>query len=207
MSTTDDLIEQLAASAPPPQRSLGRFLLPLAMAMLLCTFGVAMLLEGAFAPAASDGLAPIMVKWGFSLALLAMSAGALWAIGQPGRRTSEATRALAIPFALVALLLVLELVVGGRPFPGTTWQRCLIAMAMMSPLAFAGAIMAARWLAPTQLRRAGMVAGLYGGAVAMTAYVPFCPGHGMAYLAVFYCLPILAMAGLGWILGPRLLRW
>jgi hypothetical protein len=107
----------------------------------------------------------------------------------------------------VAALLVLDLAVGRSEFPGTTWRTCLIAMGVMSPIAFAGAILATRWLAPTQPRRAGLVAGLFGGAVAMSAYAPYCPEHGIAYLAVFYCLPILAMAGLGWILGPRLLRW
>ena len=46
-----------------------------------------------------------------------------------------------------------------------------------------------------------------GGAVAMAVYSPYCPERGALFMAVFYCLPILAMAGLGWLLGPRLLRW
>jgi len=41
----------------------------------------------------------------------------------------------------------------------------------------------------------------------MTAYAPFCPGEGALYFVTFYLLPILAMAGIGWLAGPRLLRW
>lgn len=208
MSDIDTLVDQLASDgAAPPAGSLARFLVPLAGAAMVCALAVATVLDGAFASAATDGFSPIVVKWGFSLAVLLLSAFALWAIGKPGRRTDGVIYALAVPFALVAALLVLDLLVGNSAFPGTTWKTCLSAMALMSPIAFVGAVFATRWLAPINLRRAGLAAGLFGGAVAMTCYAPYCPEHGMLYMAVFYCLPILAMAALGWLLGPRLLRW
>ena len=50
-------------------------------------------------------------------------------------------------------------------------------------------------------------AGLFGGALSMTAYAPFCPELGMTFMTLYYCLPILVMAGIGWMFGPRLLRW
>ncbi len=208
MTDTNSLIDQLAnRGAAPPANALARFVAPLAAAGAACVLGAALALDGAFAAMAADGIRPMIVKWGFSLALLLLSAFALWAMGRPGRRTRGAMVALGVPFGLVAALLLLDLAVGNTAFPGTTWQTCLAAMAVMSPMAFAGAIVATRWLAPTKLRRAGLAAGLFGGAVAMTAYAPYCPEHGMLYMAVFYCLPILVMAGLGWLLGPRLLRW
>lgn len=67
--------------------------------------------------------------------------------------------------------------------------------------------MATRWLAPTELRKAGAVAGIFGGSVAMSAYAPFCPELGMLFMTAFYILPILVMAGIGWLTGPKLLRW
>lgn len=208
MTPTDRLIDELAeGGGTPAGHSLPRFLAPLAMAMAVCALGVALLLEGAFAPLSTHGMLPLTIKWAFSGALILLSAAALWLLGQPGRHTQGAMATLAIPFALVVALLVLDLTVGEQSFPGTTWRTCLLAMAIMSPIAFAGAIMAMRWLAPIHLHRAGLAAGLFGGAVAMTAYSPFCPELGMLYMAVFYCLPILAMAGLGWLLGPRLLHW
>lgn len=208
MTDTDSLIDQLAkAGAMPPEGALMRFILPLLVGAALCLTGTSLVLDGAFGSTATNGFSALIVKWGFSLAVLLSSAFALWAMGKPGRRTSGALYALSVPFVLVAALLVLDLLVGNSPFPGETWRTCLAAMAMMSPIAFASAIMAARWLAPTKLHQAGAAAGLFGGAVAMTAYSPYCPEHGMLYMAVFYCLPMLAMAGLGWLLGPRLLRW
>ncbi|WP_338244518.1 DUF1109 domain-containing protein [Aurantiacibacter hainanensis] len=208
MRQTETLIDSLAhEGGAPPAGALARFAGPLVVAALLCALGVSLVLEGAFSSSAINGYAPIFVKWGFSIALVLLSGSALWAIGHPGKRTGGALIALSVPFILVAILLALDLAVGERTFPGETWRRCLSAMTIMSPLAFAGAIMATRWLAPTNLRLAGLAAGLFGGAVAMTAYSPYCPELGMAYMAVFYCLPILAMAGIGWMIGPRLLRW
>lgn len=208
MTDTESLIDSLARNgAAPPANALARFSAPLVAVALACGLGVTLALEGAFDSTSPHGFAPIFVKWGFSLALLLLSGFALWAIGQPGRQTGGAMVALAVPFLLVAVLLALDLALGEPPFPGDTWRRCLAAMTIMSPLAFAGAILATRWLAPINLRRAGLVAGLFGGAVAMTAYSPFCPELGMVYMAVFYCLPILAMAGIGWMIGPRLLHW
>lgn len=208
MNGTDFLIDTLAREgAAPPANALARFITPLAGAIVLCVLGAALVLDGAFAAARQNGISGMVIKWGFSLALLALSAFALWAIGKPGRRTGAAMVALAVPFALVGVLLVLDLLAAEAIFPGKNWRECLAAMGIMSPVAFAGAIVATRWLAPTNLRRAGLAAGLYGGAVAMTVYAPYCTQHGMLYMAVFYCLPILFMAALGWLLGPRLLRW
>ncbi|APE28538.1 NrsF family protein [Aurantiacibacter gangjinensis] len=208
MTDLDNLLDRMAADgAAPTKQANWRFVQPLIFAALACAFGVAIVLDGAFATVADAGMGPMFVKWGFSIALLLLSALALWVIGRPGRPTGSMMLAVAVPFAFVAALLALDLSMATSGFPGEAWQRCLTAMAVMSPVAFAGAIVAARWLAPTNLRRAGLVAGLFGGAVAMTAYAPYCLGSSMLYVAVFYILPILTMAGLGWLLGPRLLRW
>lgn len=208
MTTIDSLLDRLAdESAQPPAGMAWRFALPLLVVMLACALGVALVLDGAFASVASDGAGPITVKWGFSIAVLLLCGGALWVLGKPGRPSRWAVAALAIPFVPVVALLGLELSLAGPRLYGETWAQCLAAMLVMSPVAFAGAVWAMRALAPTNLRQAGLVAGLFGGAVAMTAYAPFCPERGMLYMAVFYCLPMLAMAGIGWLAGPKILRW
>jgi hypothetical protein len=208
MTNTASLIDRLVDEGP---RSKGghtqRFALPLLAAFGLCIMGVALTLDGAFATLESEGIGSIGVKWGFSLALLGLGAAALWVLGKPGRPTRQAVYALAIPFIPIVVLLALELTIAG-PLPfGETWRECLAAMLVMSPIAFAGAVLAMRALAPTDLRRAGLAAGLFGGAVAMTAYTPYCPERGILYMVEFYCLPIMAMAAFGWAAGPRLLRW
>ena len=208
MTTIDTLLDDLANDgASPPANARWRFAAPLIAAILACAAGVVILLDGAFASVVDAGMGPIFVKWGFSIALLLLSAIALWVLGRPGRPNRAALATIAVPFLLAAALLAVDLAVATPIFPGETWRQCLTAMLVMSPIAFAGAIIGARWLAPTNLRKAGFVAGIFGGAVAMTAYAPYCPERGMVYMAVFYVLPILTMAGIGWLTGPRLLRW
>ncbi len=208
MSSTDSLIDRLATDGATPRTgSLARFAAPMVGAAAICAALVIFALDTPFSTVSSDGFSPIFVKWGFSIALLLLSGFALWFIGRPGRSTGGALATLAVPFVLVGALLLPDPLIGQHSFPGETWRRCLTAMAVMSPIAFAGAILGARSLAPVRLRRAGFAAGLFGGAVAMTAYSPYCPERGMLYMAVFYCLPIITMAAIGWVTGPRLLRW
>ncbi|QZH74955.1 MAG: DUF1109 domain-containing protein [Erythrobacter sp.] len=208
MTDIDALIDRLAEDGViPPQGAARRFALPLLAAMILCVLGVALVLDGAFASVGANGIGPITVKWGFSIAVLLLSVGALIVLGKPGRSARWAIGALAVPFIPVVALLGLELAMIGPVIEAPTWRRCLTAMLVMSPLGFAGAVLAVRALAPTDLRRAGLVAGLFGGAVAMTAYAPFCPELGMLFMATLYCLPMLAMAAIGWLTGPKLLRW
>ncbi len=208
MRETDDLIASLAREDGAPEKGAQtRFLLPLAGAALICAIAMLAWPDLQLAPLHERGMASLVFKWVFSLVLMLGGAFALHALGRPGRDARLRVAALAVPFAVALVMLAVGYAHAGEGFPGATWRTCLAAMSIMSPIGFAGAIMATRWLAPTRLRTAGLVAGLFGGGVAMAAYAPFCPEHGMAYLAVFYCLPILAMAAIGWLAGPRLLRW
>ncbi len=208
MTSTDDLIGTLATQgAPGHGAGAARFALPLLAALALCVLATGLALDGAFSPYADTGLAPLLFKWGFSLWLVLLAPLALWLLGRPGREARWTLIALAVPFAATSALFAIALLSTRQEFPGEAWQTCLAAMTILSPLAFGGAIIAVRMLAPTDLRRAGIVAGLFGGGVAMTAYAPFCPGSGMLYMMAFYCLPIAAMAALGNFAGPRLLRW
>ena len=209
MNGIDSLIDSLADDGASPMESHRlRFVWPLLAAFALCAVGAASVFDNAFGTVARDGLGPIAVKWGFSLALVLMAPIALWILGKPGRPSGWSVAFLAVPFVLMLALFAVDLSArGATGFPGTTWRNCLAAMTVMSPLAFGGAVYAMRALAPTHLGRAGLVAGLFGGGVAMTAYSPFCPESGMLYVMVFYLLPITVMASLGWLLGPRLLRW
>lgn len=212
MTDLNILIDRLAddfafSPAFSPAGAARRFAVPLMAVMALCGLGVVLVLDGAFASVAINGVGPIMAKWGFSVAVLLLSIGALFVLGEPGRPTGWAFGALALPFVPVVALLGLELAMIGPVIEAPTWRLCLTAMLVMSPMGFAGAVLAVRALAPTDLHRAGLAAGLFGAAVAMTAYAPFCPGLGMRFMALFYCLPMLAMAGIGWLAGPKLLHW
>ena len=208
MTNTDDLITSLAADgATAPAHSLRRFLLPLIAVSLVNALLLLLILGEPFAAIAQYGIGPMVVKWGFSLPLAFGAAYALHALGKPGVNAKNRILFLALPFIAAGVLLGVDLANNGGMFPGRTWAQCLAAMGVFSPVCFAGAVLAARWLAPTELRKAGGVAGLFGGGMAMTCYAPFCPELGMLYMFSFYVLPIMAMAGLGWLFGPKLLRW
>lgn len=208
MTNTETLIDQLSKDGASPDRgNRGQFAYPIMAVLVLCAAGVLLVFGEPFAAVDAYGIGPMVVKWGFSFALLLLCAGAMWILGKPGRSARWPTVALAVPFIPVAALLMFELAIAGPLVRGETWLQCLLAMAVMSPIGFAAAMLAMRSLAPTNLRRAGLVAGLFGGSVAMTAYSPFCPELGMSYMTVFYILPIFVMAAIGWLAGPKLLRW
>ncbi|VVT14051.1 NrsF family protein [Erythrobacter sp. EC-HK427] len=208
MTDLEALIDRLADSgAQRDPRHAVRFFALLLGAVVLGGAATALVLEDAFASVTLYGVGPIAVKWGFSFTLLLLAGAALFVLGQPGKPGKAAMIALAVPFVPVVALLAFEVSMRGFVADGATWRSCLAAMTIISPPAFGLAVLAMRSLAPVNLRQAGLVAGLFGGAVAMTAYAPFCPELGMGYMTAFYVAPILAMAAIGWLTGPRLLRW
>lgn len=208
MNTTDDLIAKLAAEPARPARARAlAFGVPLAAAVALGFVLLIFVLGDPFADVTRRGAGPLAAKWAFSGLLMCSCAAALYQLGHPDRRAGWLLAVPVLPFAVFALLAVAELVGVMAPFPGATWATCLMAMAVLSPLGFGAAVLALRSLAPVHQDEAGFVAGLFGGALAATAYAPFCPESGAIYYLVFYGLPMLTMAGLGWLLGPRVLRW
>jgi hypothetical protein len=72
---------------------------------------------------------------------------------------------------------------------------------------FVSSVYIVRGFAPTRLRATGAVLGLLSGAVAALIYTLHCPELHPAFLVFWYGLGMLIPAGLGWLLGERLLRW
>jgi hypothetical protein len=64
-----------------------------------------------------------------------------------------------------------------------------------------------RGLAPTRLRETGAVIGLAAGGAGAFAYAWHCTETGAPFLAVWYTVGIALAALLGWLAGPRVLRW
>ncbi len=208
MIDTDDLISGLANEGAKPVENMTRkFVLPLVLAVLFCATVLLLIFGEPFKTVAIYGPGPMIVKWGFSLPLMIGGGFALFTLGKPAAALRWWITVLVLPFAAFLVLLGLYVANPSGSFPGQTWGQCLIAMATLGPLSFVSAIVATRFMAPTNLRLAGFVAGLFGGGVAMSAYAPFCPELGMMYMGTFYVLPITIMAAVGWFLGPKLLRW
>lgn len=118
----------------------------------------------------------------------------------------------ATPVALLAVMAAAEL--AGTPrrdwltmWLGATWRICPWLVLLLSVPIFAGLLWSFRRLAPTRLRAAGAAAGLTAGTWAATLYCLHCPEVSAVFVLTWYTLGILLSAGLGAVLGPRVLRW
>jgi len=140
---------------------------------------------------------------------------AVWACERLARPAGDArARAawllapLAAILALAAWRLALAPVADWRSLVmGHSARLCpwLIIAASLAPLA--ALLWAVRALAPTRLRLAGLMAGLAGGGLGAAAYCLHCDEMAAPFLAAWYTLGIAAAGALGWLAGPRLLRW
>jgi hypothetical protein len=147
----------------------------------------------------------MMILVGAGTALLAK----LIRPGQDGRRLYLAIFLVfvAIGLAGVVALAVQPSAAWGRMIMGTQWAMCALCIPLFATVPFAALIWALRWGAPTNLRRAGAVAGLVAGALGAVAYAFHCPDDSIPFIALWYGAMVALCAGIGAILGPRLLKW
>ena len=95
----------------------------------------------------------------------------------------------------------------GRAALGGTARSCLVAVTLIALPLLGGALWALGRGASTRPRASGALAGLLAGAIAAAIYALHCTETSPLFYAIWYGLAILAVTGLGAVLGPRLLRW
>ena len=88
-----------------------------------------------------------------------------------------------------------------------TWRVCTLNIALISVPVFVAALVALRQLAPTRLAVAGACAGAMAARRARRCMRCIAPRLALPFLAVWYVAAIALVAGLGAVLGRRLLRW
>lgn len=211
---TDRLIDRLARDlAPVPRRArAGRLALGIAgggavtLALVAVTLGIRPDLR-----IAMHGFS-FWMKWSYTISL-GIGAVALTArLARPEPVRLARFSPVALPFLLLAVVGVAEMVQAPRHdwlamWLGTSWKVCPWLVLILSAPIFAGLLWSFRRLAPTRLRAAGAAAGLTAGAWAATLYCLHCPEVSALFVLTWYTLGILLAAGLGALLGPRLLRW
>lgn len=211
---TDDLIVALAADLTPvePGRADRQFLMKL-MAGAVAAFAAMLLWLGPRPDIASAVALPMFwLKLAFPASLAVAALVVLYRLSFPGVQLGRAPIGLALPPALVWMMAgaaLLMAVPGDRLalVLGETWQECPTTIAILSVPAAAMTFWALRGLAPTRLALAGGMAGLFAGAAAAFAYALHCPEMEAPFLAVWYVLGMLLPAGIGALLGRRLLKW
>ncbi|MFP5329652.1 MAG: NrsF family protein [Alphaproteobacteria bacterium] len=214
MTTTDELIRHLAADVIPLRQGavLRRLAAGIAVGALAAWAALTTVLGPPLQAVPATGAAAFTMKLLFSVTLFAAAFALLFIAGRPGRSVGNRWLWLLPPIAVVAVSAAMELSIAGPSardelWLGSTWQTCLLAIALLSVPIFAGVIWAFQWLAPTRLRLAGLLAGLTAGSAAAILYALYCPETTATFLLSWYSLGILASGLVGSLAGPRLLSW
>ncbi len=211
---TDDLIGRLASDLRPTPRLVVMRRLALGAGGGAAASALLTRATLGFRPdmAQAAGEAMFWVKLAYVLALAGV---ALWACERLSRPDGLARGRIA--WLLAPLLGILALagwqlarapasmrmsMMMGHSAHVCSW--CILACSLPPLL---GLIWAVRGLAPTRLRLTGTLLGLAAGGAGAAAYALHCDEATAPFLALWYSLGVAAPALVGWLVGPRLLRW
>jgi len=211
---TNELVDTLSADLVPVSRwhVPGRLLLGLgagsgvSIVLVLATLG----LRPDMPHAVETGMFWMKLVYPLSLTLIAgLSAERL---ARPAASARARTAWLAAPLIAVFGIACIELALAPAPVRMTLLMGGSARVCPLLVLAFAipplaGLVWAIRGLGPTRFREAGAAIGLAAGGAGAFAYAWHCTETGAPFLALWYTVGIAAAALLGWLLGPRLLRW
>lgn len=211
---TDDLIALLAADTAPVRRAAASKQLAIGMALGIPLAILTMLLTlGTRPDLAQAMLLPMFwMKVLFPAAVACAGFATLTRLARPGVSARSGAIATLLPLLLLGLMAIwayADAPAAARAAMvwGESWRVCTLSIVLISVPIFAAAFASLRRLAPTQLTRAGACAGVLSGAAGAAVYAFHCPETALPFLAIWYVAAIAASAGLGAVLGPRLLRW
>lgn len=154
----------------------------------------------------------LFLKLAFTMVVLVPASIFLIRLARPGGESRTPMTLLALPFIGIMLLAAIslaltpsshwhEVVLGGQ------WLECLLSIPIIAVVPFAVIIWVVRQTAPTDLARAGALAGLVAGTVSAIGYALHCTDDSLPFIALWYSGTIALCTVAGAKLGPRLLRW
>lgn len=156
--------------------------------------------------------AMLWIKLGYTAALALVGACAIERLARPLGATGHRVAWGLVPLVFIVLFSMWQMttappasratLVMGASAVSCPW----LIIATAAPM-FAALIWVLRGLAPTQLALAGLFAGFTAGAAGAMLYALHCPEMGAPFVAVWYTMGIAAAGLVGWLTGPRLLRW
>jgi hypothetical protein len=211
---TDDLIAMLGTNVEPIGRGLvGRTISIAVAAGAVIALGFMLVGLGIRADLTTTRATVfLLLKVAFALAVVGVAVRYLMRLARPGAERGVSPLAITVPFAAIVLLGAISL--GAAPsshwdnmIVGDQWLECLLSIPIIAIAPFAVTIFAVRRAAPTNLVRAGAVAGLIAGGVSAMAYALHCTDDSLPFVAVWYGGTIVLCTLAGAALGPRLLRW
>lgn len=211
---TEQLILKLAQDLPAVRRHAVARRIALGLlcgALITAAMVVSLLHLRPDLPTAVHGFA-FWMKWVYTMSLGALAIAATARLARPTGLSLRPLWPLALPVLLLTGVGIGELVRTPAHqwlamWLGHSWKVCpWLVLALSLPI-FIGLLWSFRALAPARLRAAGATAGLAAGAWAAAIYCLHCPEVSALFVLTWYTLGIALAAGLGALLGPKLLRW
>ena len=151
-------------------------------------------------------------KFVFTIALAVSAFALIRALSTPSASTARRAAWMATAPLLVAVAVILELFA----VPEAQWGTRLVGSNMMIcmtfiPLIGIGPLAVFLWMlrygAPTRPVLAGAVAGLLAGGLSATFYAAHCFDDSPLFVATWYTIAVLILAGLGALGGRLFVRW
>lgn len=211
---TDQLIDILSSNLEPVDQSRAQRALRialaigggLAVALIAVALGMRTDLEE------TGAVLFLVLKLAFTLGVVALATAHLRKLVRPGGERETPLVYASLPLLVVIVLAAVALASAPSShwhglIMGNHWVDSLISIPLVAVVPFAALVWAIRRGAPTNLAKAGAVAGLLAGGISATAYSLNCTDDSLPFIAVWYggTLAICTLAGAA--LGPRLLRW
>lgn len=211
---TDELINALAADNATKAAPIGRTLhiaLAIGAAAAVALFVNLLHMRSDFGHAITHDLR-FMFKFVFTLGLAVAGALLVVRLSRPEGRPGALIWLLAMPLALLALAVGLEMIV----VPADHWivsamgsmpGACVKYIPMLAAAPLVVMLLALRQGAPSRPAAAGAAAGLVSAAIGAALYATFCVDDSPLFLAIWYMLGIGAVVAAGALIGGRVLRW
>jgi hypothetical protein len=211
---TDDLIAMLSTNVEHVNR---RRLVQMVAAAI--AIGAALVIAAVFIVL---GIRPDLMKTGafaflllklvFTMTVLVPASVFLIRLARPGGERKTPVALLVLPFVGIIVLAAVSLAVTpsshwAKVALGDQWIECLLSIPIIAIVPFAVIVWAVRQTAPTDLTRAGALAGLVAGTVSAIGYALHCTDDTLPFIALWYGGTIALCTFAGAKLGPRLLRW
>ena len=211
---TDELIRVLSTNVEPVDRR--QVVREIATAVLIgaaVTVGAALVVSGIRADLYdARALAFLLLKLAFTVGIVVSGTIYLIRLARPGGEARARIVWATWPFIGIALLATLSLAAAPlwhwyNMTMGDRWLECLLSIPLIATVPFAVVIWVMRRMAPTDLARAGAVAGLVAGGISAAGYALHCTDDSLPFIALWYGGAIALCTLAGAALGPRLLRW
>ncbi len=211
---TDDLITMLSTNVEPVDHRQMAHKIRNALVLAGAAVAVAVLIGFGIRDDATStaALGPLVLKLGFTLALLVLASHYLIKLARPGGERQVPLAWIIGPFVAIMLLAAFSLVSAPHShwhglILGDQWLECVVSIPVIAVVPFAVIVWAVRQTAPTDLRRTGAIVGLVAGCLSAAGYALHCVDDSVPFVALWYGGTIALCTLVGWALGPRLLRW